>query len=167
MKHVNFILKMNLLSLLLYRFLRAVNIIQSNFRKFRILKATRILILFNKCLTLPSSQIQSWLSSTQATKFEVLIRYYRETAYKYSKSKIKYLYDTSAVNKKFVRNFVFWQNDSFNQASGRNFTVTLPDPPKFNLMCQTNTLIRYINTFDYKTRKKKPGRSIAIEKSYY
>lgn len=167
MKHVNFILKINLLTLLLYKFLRAVNIIQSNFRRFRLLKAFRVSVLYKKCLALPSTLIQSWLSSSQTTKFEVLTRYYREIAYKYSKSKIKYLYDTSSVNKKFVRNFAFWQNDSFNQASGRNFTVTLPDPPKFILMSQANTLIHFINTFDYKTRKKRPGRSFAIEKSYY
>ena len=158
---------MNLLNLLFYKFLRAVNVIKVNFRKFRVLKATRVLILYNKCLALPSNQIQPWLSSNQATKYEVLMRYYREIAYKYSKSKIKYLYDTSAVNKKFVRNFAFWQIDSFNQASGRNFTVALPDPPKFNLMKQTNTLIKFINSFDYKTSKKRPGRSIVLEKSYY
>lgn len=167
LKHVKFILKMNLLVLLLYKFLRAVKFIQSNFRKYRIVRTVRIQMLHNKCIGLPQSQMQAWLASSPAIKYEVLIKYYQETALKYAKAKIKYLYDISAVNKKFVRNFGLWQFESFNQASGRNFTVKLPDPPKFSLITQPLALIRFINTFDYKSRKKKGLRSLAIEKSYY
>ena len=75
--------------------------------------------------------------------------------------------DTLAINKKFVRNFSFWNMDSFNQAAGRNLTFKLPDPPKFDILNKTDQLVRYINSFDYRNRKKRQFKSTNNEKSYY
>jgi hypothetical protein len=167
LKHVKLILRSNLLVLLLYRFLRYVCFIQASFRRYRIIKTTRLQVLMKKINQKGFTLVHFWNSSSVNQKFDVLIRFYREEAYKYSKAKSKYMDDTSAVNKKFSRNFSFWNNDSFNQAAGRNFNFVLPDPPQFDILSKIDQLSQYINSFDYRSRKKRLLRSTHNEKSYY
>ena len=163
-------LQINLLTLLMHRWLKQIKFIQAAYRKYRIVKLARLQVLYVICLKSSAQNSAIWTKAPNNLKYQILSAFLIKTCYKYSRLRSKYLYDTRMVNKGFTRNFSYWAGDVISNAMGRNFTISLPPPPTFTLMSRGDELIDFITKYNNtKQHKKRGGRnSINIyDKSYY
>ncbi|OMJ77191.1 hypothetical protein SteCoe_23266 [Stentor coeruleus] len=167
--HIKRIRQLNLLFILMHKFLTAIKFIQNTYRRYNLVKHARIHFLHLICLKLSFKQNSLWNNSTMSMKFEILSRFLIHQIHSYAKAKCKYFLDTKATNKGFSRNFNFWAGDAMSIAMGRAFTVKLPSPPTFKLMTLKSQLINFINSIEHKPRKQKKIKSSAgfIDRSYY
>lgn len=167
--HVKRIRQLNLLFILMHKFLTAIKFIQSTYRRYKLVKHARIHLLHLICLKLPFNQNSLWNNSTLSIKLEILSRFLVNQAHNYAKAKCKYFLDAKLINKGFTRNFNYWAGDAMSIAMGRTFTVKLPTPPVFKIITQKSQLIYFINSIEYKPRRRKKLKSSAgfADRSYY
>ena len=168
MKQVKYMLQMNLLTLLLHRWLKHIKFIQCAFRKYKIVKLARMQVLYAKCVRSEINNSTAWAKAPNALKYQLLNNFIVKQATLFSKRRCKYLYDVRLVNKKFTRNFTFWENDALSNAMGRNFTISLPSPPVFSLFNKLPELMEFMNALNMQRVKRRPVKnSQPLEKSYY
>lgn len=152
---------MNLLTLLLYRWREAIKFIQSCYRKYKLVKLARIQIMYIKCMKSSIRTLAIFSKSPKIYIYEIISKFILNESYKYSRSKCKYLYDIRSVNKKFTRNFSFWESEMISTSLGRNFQISLPPPPKLSLFLKTEELVEIFENLNKTSRKLIRRRSIA------
>ena len=154
-KHVKYILQINLIRLLQYRWLTKIRVIQCAYRKYRLIKLARLQVLYVICLKSESLHLSPWPSLSNNLKYEILANFLIKALSNYSAKKCKYLYDIRMVNTKFTRNFSHWEMDALTNALGRSLKFKLPPPPKLLLYSHSHELIDYIKSETKKKIKKK------------
>ncbi|OMJ76734.1 hypothetical protein SteCoe_23848 [Stentor coeruleus] len=168
-RHVKRIRQLNLLFILMHKFLAAIKFIQSTYRRYKLIKNARVQLLYLICLKISFNQNSLWSNSSLSMKHEILSRFLVNQTHTFAKAKSKYFNDSKMINKGFTRNFNYWAGDAMSIAMGRTFIVKLPSPPVFKLFALKSQLIYFINSIEYKPRKRKKMKSSAgfADRSYY
>ena len=159
-KSIKSILQMNLIFLLMHRWKRYINLIQSSYRSYKKVQHERIKTLMSICDKYSIQNDKIWKDFPDKFKAGLIKKFLVKVLFEHSKKACKYFYDIDCANKSFGRNYSIMGGAIMSDLMGRGVRIFQLKKPDFKLFLLKNEINSFVDSCD-----KGPERIVVSRKA--